>query len=155
MRARLFIQALSLALPGLLLAHSEQPLKVDELAQERRVVHAPAPVYPKLAIQARIQGTVRLAVLIGKDGAVERIRLISGHPFLVGAAMDAVKQWEYEPIVWFGRPMKVATTVSLRFSLSSDDRPLRGETLVASASSDTAGKPGGEKAVVYAAAVWN
>lgn len=99
-------------------------MRTDELTQQRKLVFAPAPVYPKLAIQAHISGTVKLAVLVGEDGSVGRIRLISGHPFLVPAAMDAVKKWEYEPTWWRGAPVAVLTTVTIRFQIGpSPDSP--------------------------------
>jgi TonB family protein len=134
---RLFAPVVALALTGVLSARREQPLQVDGLTQERKVVFARRPIYPKLAIQAHITGTVKLAVLIGEDGTVERIRLISGHPFLLPAAMDAVKQWEYEPTRWQGLPVAVLTTVSVGFSLGP--------------SSDPPNQPGRKEAVVYVA----
>jgi protein TonB len=54
-----------------------------------------APVYPPLAKQARVQGTVRFNAVIGKDGTVQQLTLASGHPLLVKAAEEAVKQWQY------------------------------------------------------------
>ena len=101
-------------------AAAAQPdvVRVDPQVQEWYRVYAPRPVYPELAKTARIEGMVRLAVLIGRDGAVERIRLISGHPLLVKAAMDAVKQWRYTPSYRFGRPMQVMTTVDVHFTLN-------------------------------------
>ena len=73
------------------------PIYVPPGIQQQRLIYNVRPVYPELAKQAHIQGTVRLAALIGEDGTVEQLRLISGHPFLVKAAFDAVKQWRYRP----------------------------------------------------------
>ena len=87
-----------------------------------RLIDSVRPVYPELAKQARIQGVVRLQALIGKDGVVEELRLLRGHPLLVKAAMDAVKQWRYEPYRVMGRPVAVATTIDITFSLSSSKR---------------------------------
>jgi len=64
--------------------------------QKAKLVEQPAPVYPPLARQARISGVVRLSVIIGRDGTVQDLTLLSGHPLLVPAAMDAVKQWVYQ-----------------------------------------------------------
>lgn len=72
------------------------------------------PVYPGDA--ARLAGTVRLAVLIGEDGKVQQIHLIEGHPMLVGAAIDAVRQWEYNPMKADGKPVQIATEVQVKFS---------------------------------------
>ena len=121
MFARL-IPALALA-ASTVLAQGEGPLRVDELVQERKVIHAPAPVYPPIAKQARIGGTVQLAVLLDEDGTVDAIRLISGHPFLVKAAIDAVKQWEYTATYWNGAPVRVATIISIHFGFGPWEYP--------------------------------
>lgn len=75
------------------------------------------PVYPPLARQARIQGTVVLRAIIAKDGSVENLELVSGHPMLVNAAMDAVMQWQYKPYVLNGAAVEVQTTINVNFSL--------------------------------------
>jgi len=76
------------------------------------------PVYPPLARAARIQGTVTLRVVINKSGDVENMQLISGHPMLVGAAIDAVRQWRYRPYILNDEPVEVETQVTVNFSLS-------------------------------------
>ena len=76
------------------------------------------PVYPELARSARVQGTVSLAVLIGKDGTVQQIHAIDGPPLLIQTAMDAVKQWVYRPTLLNGEPVSVETTVDVNFTLS-------------------------------------
>ncbi|MGO9239618.1 MAG: TonB family protein [Bryobacteraceae bacterium] len=81
--------------------------------------HKVDPVYPPLATQARIQGTVRFNVIIDKDGHVTEIELVSGHPLLVKAAREAVSQWVYRPILLNGQPMEVVTTVDVVFRLDS------------------------------------
>jgi protein TonB len=88
--------------------------------QQQRLIHRVRPVYPQLAKQAHIQGTVRLAALIDENGTVDRLRLISGHPFLVKAAFDAVKQWRYRPATYHGAPEAVVTVISVTFSLGND-----------------------------------
>lgn len=140
MQPWVYIPAIALA-AGALLAQGGKPLRVDGFIQERKLVYAPRPVYPRLAIQAHISGNVELAVRIGEDGSVERIRLIGGHPFLVGAAMDAVKQWEYQPTVRNGLPVVVLTTVTVRFRMGPSMEP--------------AGKPGRKEAVIYASLARN
>ena len=80
-----------------LLQAQAPPTYVPPDIQQHRLTYNPRPVYPSLAKQAHIQGTVRLAVLIDETGTVDQLRLISGHPFLVKAAFDAVKQWRYRP----------------------------------------------------------
>ncbi len=75
------------------------------------------PVYPPLALQARIQGTVRFEAVLDKQGRVTNLRVISGHPLLVPAAMEAVQQWVYRPMLLNGQPVEVATQISLNFTL--------------------------------------
>jgi protein TonB len=65
------------------------------------------PVYPELAKQARIQGIVQLNIVISKEGRVVDIKVISGHPLLISAALEAVKQWEYNPTLLNGQPVEV------------------------------------------------
>jgi len=76
------------------------------------------PEYPPLARQARIQGTVVLRALIGKDGSIEELTLVSGHPMLVPAAIAAVKQFKYKPYLLNGEPVEVETEVHVNFALS-------------------------------------
>jgi TonB family protein len=80
-----------------------------------------SPVYPPLARQARIQGTVILKVQISNSGDVEKLQLISGHPMLAPAAIEAVKQWKYKPYLLNGEPVAVETNVTVNFALS--DKP--------------------------------
>lgn len=75
------------------------------------------PVYPPLAKIARVEGTVVLAAMIGADGRIENLRVVSGPPMLMGAALDAVRQWRYRPTMLNGRPVEVETTISVRFTL--------------------------------------
>lgn len=85
------------------------------------------PTYPPLARQARIQGTVILRVQIGKSGDVEKLELVSGHPMLAPAAIEAVKQWKYQTYLLNGDPVAVETTVTVDFTLS-DNPPTEGVT---------------------------
>jgi protein TonB len=77
------------------------------------------PQYPRMAKDARIAGTVRLKAVIGRDGTIEDLQVIDGHPFLVQAAMDAVKQWAYKPTLLNGKPVEVATEIVVHFSLTT------------------------------------
>ena len=76
------------------------------------------PLYPPLARQTRISGTVRLHAIIGKNGGVEQLEVMSGHPLLVQAALDAVRQWRYQPTQLNGEPVEVDTTIDVIFSLN-------------------------------------
>lgn len=95
-----------------------QRVRVGGNVQAAKLVKRVRPVYPPLARQARIQGVVRFSVLIGTDGNVENIQLISGHPLLVPAAQEAVKQWVYQPTFLNGREVEVVTQVDVAFTLS-------------------------------------
>jgi protein TonB len=86
--------------------------------QAALLVNKVQPVYPPLARQTRISGTVRLHALISKTGQVEQLEVISGHPLLVRAAMDAVQQWRYKPTLLNGEPVEVDTTIDVIFSLN-------------------------------------
>jgi TonB family protein len=77
------------------------------------------PVYPALAQQARIQGTVRFQVIISADGHVHNTQLVSGHPLLVQAATEAVQQWVYRPTILNGKAVEVVTTVDVPFVLDA------------------------------------
>jgi protein TonB len=78
-------------------------------------VHDVAPVAPPLAVQAGITGTVRFAIVIGYDGKVTDIKVISGPPLLIPAAIEAIKQWEYRPTLLNGQPVEVQTEAGVEF----------------------------------------
>jgi protein TonB len=87
--------------------------------QAARLVNRVQPVYPPLARQTRISGTVKLHAIIGKNGAVEQLQVLSGHPLLVQSALDAVRQWRYQPTLLNGDPVEVDTEIDVIFSLAS------------------------------------
>jgi TonB family protein len=82
------------------------------------ITHSVRPVYPKAAKSAHIEGTVRFHVVISKTGEVSEIHLVSGNPMLVSAALEAVKQWRYDPCYLNGEPVEVKTTIDVPFTLS-------------------------------------
>ncbi|MFZ0733812.1 MAG: energy transducer TonB [Candidatus Sulfotelmatobacter sp.] len=77
------------------------------------------PTYPPLARTARIQGPVVLSAIISNTGAIENLRLISGHPLLAPAAIDAVSQWRYKPYILNGEAIEVETQITVNFVLSN------------------------------------
>jgi protein TonB len=108
---------------------SSTPVAVPKVAAPQRVrvsagvtsgllVRKVNPVYPPLARQARISGTVVLRAVISKDGSIENLSLVSGHPMLAPAAIDAVKQWKYKPYLLNGEPVEVDTEVQVNFTLA-------------------------------------
>jgi protein TonB len=86
--------------------------------QAAHLVNRVQPSYPPLARQTRISGTVKLHAIIGKDGTVQQLQVVSGHPLLVQSALDAVRQWRYQPTLLNGDPVEVDTEIDVIFSLA-------------------------------------
>ncbi|HXF12006.1 MAG TPA: energy transducer TonB [Terriglobales bacterium] len=93
-------------------------VRVSQGVMQGMVISKVQPVYPADAKAARIQGSVVIAAIIGKDGNIQSERLMSGHPLLAPAAMDAVRQWKYRPYLLNGQAMEVDTQVTVNFTLS-------------------------------------
>jgi len=85
---------------------------------EGNLIYRVQPQYPVLARQARVQGVVVLRAVISRDGRIENLQVISGHPLLVKSAEDAVKQWRYRPYYLNSEPVEVETQVTVNFTLS-------------------------------------
>ena len=85
---------------------------------EGNLIQRVQPVYPVLARQARIQGTVLLRAVISREGTIEKLQVASGPPMLVQAAIDAVRQWRYRPYLLNNDPVEVDTQVTVNFVLS-------------------------------------
>jgi TonB family protein len=94
------------------------PLRIGGNVQSAKIMKKVQPVYPLEAAQAGISGTVRLHVILAKDGTVEQLELLSGHPLLAQAALDAVRQWTYQPTLLNGSPVEVDTTIDVIFNLN-------------------------------------
>jgi TonB family protein len=86
--------------------------------QQAKLISQPRPEYPALAKQARISGVVHLQALIAVDGTVKALSLISGHPLLVPAALEAVQHWTYQTTLLNGQPVEVVTQIDVNFTLS-------------------------------------
>ncbi len=95
-----------------------QRVRVSQGVSQGLLIKKVQPAYPPLARQARIQGQVLLQAEISKDGMIQNLRLISGHPMLAPAAIEAVKQWRYKPYYLNGEPVEVETQITVIFSLS-------------------------------------
>jgi periplasmic protein TonB len=95
-----------------------QRVRVSSGVQSGLLIRKVNPVYPPLARQARIQGVVILQAQISKEGNIENLQLISGHPMLAPAAIEAVKQWKYKPYLLNGEPVEVETQVQVNFTLA-------------------------------------
>ncbi|MGH9325314.1 MAG: energy transducer TonB [Terriglobia bacterium] len=95
-----------------------QRIRVGGQVEAAKAIYRPMPQFPPLARMARIQGTVRLEAVISKDGTIQDLKVISGHPLLVQAALQAVRQWRYEPTLLNGVPVEVVTEIDVNFTLS-------------------------------------
>lgn len=98
-------------------APSAPPTRVSHM-MEGNLIHRVQPEYPALARQAHIQGAVVLRAVISREGKIENLQTLSGHPMLVPAAIAAVRQWRYRPYLLNDQPVEVETTVTVNFVLS-------------------------------------
>ena len=87
---------------------------------EGNLIRRVQPVYPPLAKNVRIQGPVVLAAIISKAGTIDNLQVLSGHPMLVAAAIDAVKQWRYRPYILNNEPIEVQTQITVNFILTGN-----------------------------------
>jgi protein TonB len=102
------------------LAHTPPKTQMVRLSSgvvAAKLLYQPKPIYPQLAIMARIQGTVVLQAIIGIDGTVKDLKVLSSHPLLVRAAIDAVKAWRYQPTLLNTEPVEVLTEIDVNFRL--------------------------------------
>ena len=97
--------------------NADRTIRLSHMS-EGDLVRKVLPTYPPLARSARIQGTVILQAMIGKSGSIENLRILSGHPMLAPAAIEAVRQWRYRPYILNGEPVAVETQITVNFSLA-------------------------------------
>jgi len=97
-----------------------QRVRVSQGVTKGLLIYRVEPAYPPLAKQARIQGVVVMTALIDKGGNVQNLQVVSGHPLLAPAAIEAVKQWRYKPFLLNGQPVEVETTVTVNFRVQSE-----------------------------------
>jgi len=95
------------------------PIRVGGNVQAANLIRQVRPNYPPLAKQARIQGVVRFNAIISRDGTIQNLQMVSGHPLLVPAATDAVRQWVYKPTLLNGEAVEVQTQIDVNFTLSN------------------------------------
>ena len=95
-----------------------KPVPVSSGVSEGLLIHQVKPAYPPIALTAHVQGEVILQAVIGKDGSIQNLRVVSGHPMLIKAAVDAVQQWRYRPYLLNGEPVEVETQVRVTFTIS-------------------------------------
>lgn len=95
-----------------------QRIRVGGIVSAARLVYQVKPEYPTLARMARIEGDVEFEAVISKAGTIEELKVLRGHPLLVKAALDAVRQWRYQPTLLNGEPVEVTTEITVNFRLS-------------------------------------
>lgn len=95
-----------------------QRIRVSQGVSAGNLINQVKPTYPAIAKNARIQGSVVLHAIISKQGTIENLRAVSGHPMLIPSALEAVRQWRYKPYYLNGEPVEVETTVTVNFTLA-------------------------------------
>lgn len=93
----------------------KERIKISHL-EEGMLVRKVVPVYPRFAIPTGVQGDVKLHAVIGKDGSIQSLSVISGPPLLTGAALEAVSQWKYRPYQLNDIPVEVETYITVSFT---------------------------------------
>jgi protein TonB len=99
-------------------AATPKRIRVGGQVESARLIFQPKPEYPQLAKMARIQGVVRLEAIISKDGTIQDLKVVQGHPLLVKAALEAVQRWRYQPTLLNGEPVEVVTEIDVNFTLA-------------------------------------
>jgi TonB family protein len=119
-RHLLLASALLIVSPLLVAQAKPQPVHVTEETAESHLIKKVPPVYPPLARQARIQGTVIAHIVINTGGEVESVQLFSGHSMLSPAAIEAIKQWKFQTFEVNGEPVEVETRAKVNFTLAGN-----------------------------------
>jgi protein TonB len=99
-------------------AATPKRIRVGGQVESAKLIFNPKPEYPPLAKMARIQGTVRLEAIISRDGTIQDLKVLSGHPLLVKSALEAVQRWRYQPTLLNGEPVEVVTEIDVNFTLA-------------------------------------
>jgi periplasmic protein TonB len=94
------------------------PVRIGGGVSEANLVHRVQPLYPPLARTTHVEGTVEFTATISKQGTIENLRLVRGHPLLVNAAREAILQWRYRPTLLNGEPVEVITDIIVKFTLA-------------------------------------
>ena len=94
-----------------------KPIRAGGNVQAARLINRVQPQYPEIARNERLEGTVRLHAIIGKDGAISKLLVLQGYCSLAKASMEAVSKWRYRPTMLLGNPVELDTTIDVIFSL--------------------------------------
>ena len=98
-------------------SHPDRPIQRSSGVMEALLIHRVQPDYPQVAKEIHLSGNVELRAIIGTDGTVENIEVVSGNPILANAAVSAVKQWRYQPTRLSGIPVEVETVITVQFRM--------------------------------------
>lgn len=104
--------------PKVVVERPKGPVRVGGDVKPPVLIKKVMPLYPQMAKSIRLSGTVRFTGIIGRDGTIQQLQLVSGNPLLVPAATEAVKQWVYTPTTLNGEPVEVITQIDVNFTLS-------------------------------------
>jgi protein TonB len=117
--ATIGFQALAVAKPTVAAPAKppQKPVLLTSKVSLSQLIFGPRPSYPKLALIARVEGTVRLQAIISRTGQIENLHVLSGPALLVNAAMDGVRDWRYRPLLLNGEPVEVITEIDVTFTL--------------------------------------
>ena len=96
-----------------------QAVQVSGEIQEAKLLVMIHPLYPRLALSARIQGAVRVAAIIDKDGKIAELKVVEGNPFLIDAALESIQKWRHRSTFLTGEPVEVATQIIVHFRLNN------------------------------------
>jgi len=94
-----------------------KPIRIASM-EASQLIHKVQPAYPSLAKQVHVQGIVEFTATISRDGNIEHLQLVRGHPMLVLAAEEAILQWKYKPTLLNGEPVEVITDIIVNFTLT-------------------------------------
>lgn len=93
------------------------PVRITSGVQSAKLVFGPKPAYPSLARATRVQGTVKIQAVIGRDGMIKDLQVLSGPPLLIEVAIEAVRQWRYQPTLLNGDAVEVVTDIDVNFTI--------------------------------------
>jgi periplasmic protein TonB len=105
--------------PRVVLENTPKPIALSHM-EAGSLIHNVKPIYPRMAVETHTEGTVLLHAFISREGMIESLRVVSGHPLLAHAAVEAVRQWRYRPYVLNGEPLEVETQITVNFTLGKN-----------------------------------
>lgn len=94
------------------------PVRVSQGVEGAKLIFSPHPAYPPLAKATHSQGLVKLEAIIAADGSIRNLKVVSGPPLLIDAALSAVRQWRYDPTLLNGVAVEVLTEIDITFTLN-------------------------------------